>query len=663
MTSFRLILKNVYKNMHDYLIYFLTLTIAICMFYAFNSLGSQHAFESLNRTKGLLANQMEIYISILSVIIAIALAFLIIYANQFILKRRKKELGIYMLLGMSKSKISLIFLAETVVLGVCALVTGIVFGIIISQGLSIISLKLFSVDLNAFDVLFSMEALKKTIICFAIIFILVMLCNISVVSKVSLIELINANRRNENLKIKSGTVGFGILVAAIVCIFAAFRIFGHYGILPTNDSFKIGIGLLIIGGFLFFYSLAAVLTLISKKNKRFYLKNLNIFLVRQVGTRIQTNFISMTIISGLLAITICVISTGISIALTMNQHAQQSAPYDMTIVATVNKTKDLDIYSEVMSKGIQLDTYLEEHMQISMYSTDFYYRDMFDVNTTDLWEIDKNLPDTTVSIISVSDYNKTMNFQGKDEVELKDDSFLLNCNYEGTKKIMESFLENTKEIEIGGIKLKSQSDKLLSEVIMMTGVDNNDRGTIIVPDNIVSSLTKDYNIFSGMYKKTTNPDEVVDRLIPLTADLNSGYRYITKTMMYDMYYGMQALVAFICCYIGLIFLLICVALLALQQLTEMADSVQRYDILQKLGTDEDMINHTILKQVAIYFITPLMVACVISIFAMKEVTNLMIEFLNMHLSVNVIFTVLLFLLIYGGYFTATFITCKRMVRD
>lgn len=102
MTSFKLIFRNVHKNIRDYLIYFLTLTLSVSLFYAFNSISDQPAFSDMGITGSLLYDQLGILLSALSVVIAVVLAFLIIYANQFLLKRRKKELGVYMVLGMKK---------------------------------------------------------------------------------------------------------------------------------------------------------------------------------------------------------------------------------------------------------------------------------------------------------------------------------------------------------------------------------------------------------------------------------------------------------------------------------------------------------------------------------------------------------------------------------
>lgn len=197
MTEGKLIIRNVRKNIQDYMIYFLTLTVSVSMFYAFNSIQTQPALNDLDATKQLLSDQLGILLSALSVVVAIVLAFLILYANQFLLKRRKKELGIYTLLGMEKGKISRIFAGETLCVGILSLVFGLILGLLLSQGLSIFSLRLFAIDMSKFQIVFSMSALKKTIGCFVLIFLIVMIFNVRTVSSVKLIDLLTASRKNE----------------------------------------------------------------------------------------------------------------------------------------------------------------------------------------------------------------------------------------------------------------------------------------------------------------------------------------------------------------------------------------------------------------------------------------------------------------------------------
>ncbi|WP_283680666.1 ABC transporter permease [Parablautia sp. Marseille-Q6255] len=665
MTSFKLIFKNVHKNLRDYLIYFLTLMISVSLFYAFNSISDQPAFSEMGMTRTLLYDQLGILLSALSVLIAIVLAFLIIYANQFLLKRRKKELGIYMMLGMKKGRISRIFAGETFCVGVIALVVGLILGFILSQGISMIALKLFAIELDKYQLVFSMGAFRQTAICFALIFFLVMLFNVWSVSSVQLIDLLTANRKNERLKSENRVLPALMFLLSILCIGIAGVLFYKNGILPSreNMSFQIAGLALVVGTVLLFYSFAAVFIQLMRSNKGFYLKGLNTFLVRQIGSKIRTNYFVMTVVCGLLTITICAVSIGASTALAMNKLSQASTPYDLTVFSDVSIDGDSDITDYLAACDVQMSDYAKNMEQISVYDADMTYADLFAGQDLNWWPIDEAVPQSRVSVISISDFNRALAMQGKGPVELNEGEYLLNCNYEGTYQYVMDALRTHSELSVAGVVLQRASDEVLQETYVMTSVGNNDRGTLIVPDSVVTALTKDVNALLVQYNEETNPDEVLQKMIPIGLDETHGYRYSEKNMLYDMFYGINALVTFICCYVGLIFLLICAALLALKQLTETTDNIYRYGLLQKLGAKRRQINHTLFVQTGVFFTVPLVVAGLYSILLIGKGMEIVEEFMNIHIATNVWLTVILFLIVYGSYFIATYLSCKRMVTE
>lgn len=665
MTSFKLILKNVQKNIRDYLIYFLTLTLSVSLFYAFNSISDQPVFSEMGMTRSLLYKQLGIMISSLSVVIAVVLAFLIIYANQFLLKRRKKELGIYMMLGMKKGRISRVFAGETLCVGVIALVAGLILGFALSQGISLIALKLFAVDLNKFQLVFSASAFKQTALCFAIIFVIVMLFNVWSVSGVKLIDLLTASRKNENINTNRRIVPVILFAISLVCISISGILFQKNGIMPSreNMSFQIAGGALVVGTFLLFYSLSAIFIKAAKVRKEFYLKGLNTFLVQQIGSKLRTNYFIMAIICILLTITIGTVSIGGSTAITMNNLAQASTPYDLNVTSNVEVDGDGSIQDYLTSRNVSMTDYAKNMEQISVYEANITYSDLFKGQKVNLWKIDENIPDIAVSVVSLSDFNQALAMQEKNPITLRNDQYLLNCNYEGTYQYVLTALENSPEITIGGTVLHRASNELLRETYMMTSVGNNDRGTLIVPDCVVANLKKEVNVLLVQYRADTNPDDVLQQMIPIGLDETHGYRYAEKNMMYDMFYGVNALVSFLCCYIGLIFLLICAALLALKQLTETSDNIYRYGMLQKLGAHHGKINKNLFAQTFVFFGIPLFVAGIYSTFLMGKAMELVENFMNIHISTNMVLTIVLFLIIYGSYFLATYLSCKRMVTE
>lgn len=666
MTEGKLIIRNVRKNIQDYMIYFLTLTVSVSMFYAFNSIQTQPALNDLDATKQLLSDQLGILLSALSVVVAVVLAFLILYANQFLLKRRKKELGIYTLLGMEKGKISRIFAGETLCVGFLSLVFGLILGLLLSQGLSIFSLRLFAIDMSKFQIVFSMSALKKTIGCFVLIFLIVMVFNVRTVSSVKLIDLLTASRKNEVMVLRNKTAQISLATLSILCIVSSGVIIQHYGILPSRENswFQIAVVLLAAGTALFFFSVSAVLLTAIQANRKIYLKGLNTFLSRQIGSKVQTDFMTMSVVCALLTISICGISVGISSALTMNETSKAALPYNLNVFADIDVAGETDIAAYLKSRDADMGIYADSATQISLYEAEITYGDLFEGQDLNLWHIDNTIPEMGVSVVSISDFNRALAVQGKAPINLADNEFLLNCNYKGTLQYIDSFLQSCTEIDLNGTILHPGRKKPLSETVLMTSVGNNDRGTFIVPDHIAASLAKDMNILLVQYKPDINTDEILQKMIPIGLEWETeGYRYTEKIMLSSMYYGSCALLVFLCCYIGLVFLLICAALLSLKQLTETADNVYRYGLLQKLGTDSRLLFGALFKQIAIFFVVPLLLAGMFSAFGIGKITAIAEEFLNMHISTNIGVTVLMFLIVYGGYFIATYLSCKHMVRN
>jgi len=666
MRLIKLVSRNIVKNIRDYAIYYSTLTISVALFYSFNSIHSQPALNELDATRQLMSEQMSNLISSLSVVIAIALAFLIIYANQFLLKRRKKELGIYILLGLEKNRISAIFVGEILGIGLISLISGILLGLILSQGLSIVSLRLFAIDINKFVMILSIDALKMSVFCFAVIYLIVILFNVITITKVNLIDLLNAVRKNETLNVNSKVIQVISFIISIIMVALSAGIINKNGIMPSHENvwFQVALILLGIGTILFFYSISAVLFSIIQTNKKMYLKGLNVFLVRQIGSRIHTNYITMSVICGLLVVSMCGISVGVSAAITMNETSKSALPYDLNVVSEVDISGDTNISEWLQTKQINTNEIAEYAEQISIYEADYTYEQMFAGQKIELWPIDKEIPKFAVTIISISDFNKAMEIQGKDKIQLMDDEFLVNCNYKGTSIYVKKFLENAKSITLNGEILKPASRTILEETYLMTSVGNNDRGTLIVPDNIAKNLCKIENVLLVDYKPNTNSDAVLQKMIPIGMEWEKhGYRYTEKNMLNSMYYGSSAIWVFICSYIGLIFLLICAALLSLKQLTETADNGYRYGLLQKIGADEKLIDRTLFKQIGIFFVIPLFVSCVFSAFGINKIIAVVEDFMNMHIATNIGGTIIVFLLIYGGYFIITYISCRRIIKE
>ena len=454
-------------------------------------------------------------------------------------------------------------------------------------------------------------------------------------------------------------------VLSLICIGISAVLFNKNGILPSreNMSFQIAGAALVVGTFLLFNSLSTVFIQVVRAGKGFYLKGLNTFLVRQIGSKIRTNYLVVTIVCGLLTITICAVSIGASTALAMNELSKAATPYDLNVLSNVSTDGDSNISEYLATHDVAMRDYAENMEQISIYEADMTYAELFEGQDIELWPLDEEVPNSKVAVIPVSDFNRALTMQGKEPITLNDDQYLLNCNYTGTYQYVSAALQKHSEITIGGTTLLRASDEVLQETYFMTSVGNNDRGTLIVPDHVVAVLEKDVNVLLVQYKPDVDSNEILQKMIPIGLDETHGYRYAEKNMMYEMFYGLNALVSFLCCYIGLIFLLICAALLALKQLTETTDNIYRYGLLQKLGAKRKQINRTLFTQTAVFFAIPLTVAGIYSAFLIGKAMTIVEEFMNIHISTNIGLTIILFLIVYGSYFLATYLSCKRIVTE
>jgi len=263
---FKLCLKNIKKSIKNYSIYFLTLVIAVAIFYIFNSIGDQESVLDLTKSKGLMIDALEIILDYISIFVCIILVFLIVFSNNFLIKRRKKEIGLYQILGMSKRKISMMLVFETLFVGLISLFFGLFIGICLSQFISIFTANLFEVDMTKFGFILSFSAIEKTLLYFSLIFILVMVVNIITLSYYKLIDLLIGSKKGEKIKIRNKYVTYVIFIISICCLgYTYYLLFNNMLFSFTKESlFKIAI-FFIIGTFLFFLSLSNFFLILLKK--------------------------------------------------------------------------------------------------------------------------------------------------------------------------------------------------------------------------------------------------------------------------------------------------------------------------------------------------------------------------------------------------------------
>ncbi|UUR81869.1 FtsX-like permease family protein [Clostridium perfringens] len=674
---FKIALNNVRKSFKDYSIYFLTLTLGVCIFYAFNSIGDQKAFLELGKRQAEYINILQRLISGISVFISCVLGGLILYANNFLVKKRKKELGIYMTLGMGKNKISKILTYETALVGIISLVVGLGVGVIVSQGISAFAAKLFEVSLSNYKFLLSTDAILKTILYFGIIFILVMLFNTFVISKYKLIDMLTAAKKNEDIKIKNPILTAIIFFISLGLLGVAYKLVIKVGLNPTDRMFLVSIVLGILGTLLLFFSLAGFVLYVLQRNKNVYLKGLNIFVLRQMNSKINTNFLSMTVICLMLFLTISTLATGLSFKNALEKGLENTTPFDASATYYIDEGSKIKTAEEsIRELGFKFnpEDKIVSYNEYKLEKTNLESLLNKNAEGKNIKDIVEAMTYKGTNAISISSYNDIRALSGEKSLSLANNEVLISSNLGEVENTLKNILKNNEKIEIDGKEYKIANNaligegKVIKEAFESTGMTNN-FFTLIVPDNIVSNLKPIANKININFPKNSNEEERVQKLFNEYRDGvvdSSKYGFVngyTRARIYEDNNGMTNIVLFIGIYLGVIFLISSTAVLALQQLSEASDSIDRYKSLRRIGVSQKMINKSIFTQVSIYFGLPLVVALVHSVVAIKVVNGFLTMFNRPDIGVSSLVTALIMVIVYGGYFYATYTGYKSTVKN
>lgn len=640
---YKLAFKNVKKSLSDYVIYFLTLSFGVCLFYVFNAVEAQQTMLLLSEQQHALLQTGTAMLGYLSVFISFVLAGLILYANNFLIKRRKRELGLYMTLGMDRGKISRILTAETFVIGLFSLGVGLLIGIAASQGMSVLTAKLMNVPIKDFAFSFSKDSLLKTILYFGVIFLVVMLFNIRTVSKYKLIDLIHGGRKNETLRIKKLWVCVVIFLLSVACLGAAYYMIIDNGLFLLDRQFFGSLILGSIGTVLFFLSLSGFLLRIAKGNKRLYYKGLNMFVLRQLNSKINTNFISMSIICIMLLVTIGTFSCGLGAVDVMAGQVDDAAPFDITLKSQSSKNGPQDIEADLKSHGFDFAKQFSGYTQIWLFNTgDLTFRPLYDfaVETMGATYIEERDASYSIPLIRLSDYNKLLALRGEAPISLAADEYAVVCNVKEMHQILKAYVEQGRTFSINGVELRPSSLEI-QQYPLQNGMMAMETGTLVVPDTLAESCEPMTALLNANYTKPgeTGENAFAAEIAALYGKGEEAPRPYTNALShYELYMqsgGMKLMISYFVIYVGIVFLITCAAILALQQLSEASDNTERYRLLRRLGTSGRMIDRALFTQILSYFMLPLGLAVIHSVVGISVVNNAIAQFGHLNALPNI----------------------------
>lgn len=673
---FKLSLKNISKSIKDYAIYFFTLILGIATFYVFNAIDDQSVMMKVSSTTAEIIKLMTNVLSGVSVFVSIILAFLIVYASRFLIKRRNKEFGVYLTLGMSKKKISLILFIETLIIGIVSLVVGLGIGFLLSQLMSILVANMFEADLTRFQFVFSTNACIKTLIYFSIMYFVVMIFNTINISKCKLIDLMHSNKKSEKIKLKNPLLCTIVFIISCIALgFAYYQVTGGIEKMTNVNSIFVPIGVGAISTFFVFWSLSGLLLKIFISMKNTYYKGLNSFTLRQFSSKINTMTFSMTIICLMLFITICVLSSALSMKNSLNKNVVEFSPRDIEISKPANvDLEDSDFtdkqienyklsFEEIFTKNRFDFKKFKNIVYFSLYADD--YVTLKSTLGTYYKTAKKNYPflryDDNIVLMKNSDYNNLANSFNLEKINLNSDQYAVVGNYKKMIDIKNEALKRNTEIIVNQRIYLPKYKKAINGFYEM-GSQKSEIGFIVLPDDALNENQKISNKMVADYNG--NQDDIEK---DVTSFLNNTSKYIitfnTKKDIREASVGLGAIVTFLGLYLGIIFLISCAAILALKELSESSDNVEKFVVLRKIGVDEQELNKALFKQIGIFFMFPLILAIIHSIFGVIFCNNIL---KTMGVSFNlksVIITSLFIIFIYGGYFFITYLCSKNIIKE
>ena len=719
---FKLSFRNITRSIKDYAIYFFTLVLGVTLFYVFNSVGSQAAVLELNNSRKLIVDLLAKILSGMSVLVVFILGALIIYASRFLIKRRNKEFAIYLTLGMSKRKISRLLFFETLMIGVISLGVGLLLGIGVSQLISVLIAKLFETNMDKFTFVFSEKAFFDTILYFGLIYLIVIFFNTIIVGRLKIIELLQGSKKSEKAFLKNP-----LLRAIVFVVSASVLGYAYWWVNNDKVSLMDRVYNLlwpviagVVSTFLIFWSLSGLIMEIVTRSKKFYFKGLNSFVFRQISSKVNTAVISMSLISLLLFLTISILSLCFSINESMKKEFAYNTPVDaMTeltdylavygsnssvgylshmskdqekaALATSQDYMKKSLYQNMIDRNPDLAKDIKDHVELNVYADSSFTYGQILPSGVMTGMVEASISKATVPLVRVSDYNKLAKLYHRDEIHLKDDQYQFLADYKTMAEILDKTLAGNTQIKYRNFTLNPVAKKHQEGFITSSGFKSN-IGILIVPDNVITdqpigtqALLMNYNLNSSRTAEQIDEDlrkafDLGDLSVEVTtseeeaqkaissdrkADRPSGVaiNFYTKLLVKAASVGMQAIATFVGFYLGIIFLISSAAILALKQLSESSDNIEKYAALRRLGASNKMLNRALFVQIAIFFIAPLLIGIIHSIFGIMFASSIIEIFGSDGLLASIPMTVSMIVLIYGGYFLLTYISSKRIISE
>lgn len=669
----KLSFRNAKKQAKDYIIYFITVIISVALMFSFNSIAVS---KDINELSSIMKSFSQSIIGI-SIIIILVVAWLINYTMKFMINKRSKEFGVYQILGIERKSISNIFMLENIIIGIVAFIVGVFIGTLLYQIFTSIIMNLFNQPYKI-EITFSLKAVGLTAVYFFGIFLITLLSCRKRINKTKVYDFLYADKKNENSIIKKQKGNILLFTLSILLLICALFISNNE--FKNSDSIQFKnittmIVMFIVGTYLFYMGISSFIIKRYLNNKKRKYQKDNMFLYRNLTSKINTMSFSL----GTIALIFSIILVGGNIALFSNNLLSNEIELGYPFEIMINSPDDdFSKYEEYIYKN----TNVQDLYKYKLYTIGEIGLSKEVFRNTSFEELFDNKYD---SILSLTDYNNLRKILGYERINLQDDEILVNC-LKTVKKDFDNYIKENNTIKLLGntVKIKEVREENISQVGF-----NGFYYAIIVPDNLIPLVENEDNRVRDMireieqydytdfkYKLVATTKEPTDELFytrfrnfiingdeNIETNINFG-NLQTKGNKINQSNSFYSMISFLSFYVALVFAMTAATLLAIQQLSDSEKYKYEYELLKKLGTSDTQINKTIFKQLLFYFGLPLLIPILISIPVALDIGVIFsIGVTEAEILKNILFMIGIFILIYGIYFLATYIQFSRNIEE
>lgn len=593
----KLAVTNLKNNRKTYVPYIFTGVLTVMMFYI---------IDALSRGKGITQDTLKICLQYATGVIVVFAVIFLFYTNSFLIKRRKKEIGVYNILGMGKRHIARMMAVETILTAGISILGGLVFGIIFGKLMYLLLLKILH---NSVDMQFSVNgtAIVQTVILFAGIFLLTYLYNILQIQLVNPVELLHGGNQGEK-EPKSRWLLVIIGVAALG---------NGYWIALTTEApleallkFFVAVVCVIIGTYALFIAGSIVVLKILRKNKAYYYNPKHFTSVSGMIYRMKQNGAGLANICVLSTMVLVMVSTTVSLYAGMEDILDSRFPRDVSIVcneADTNKEETLQrlIKEQCEKAGVKITDRVR-----------YRYGSMNAVlKGNNLEKVEQYYPDNHfyyVEMITQEEYNRIE----KQNVSLKEQEILTyTTNGKCGKKQINIAGQNyqvKKELSEMTSQPKSTAEMYKTLYIVFANAEQIERIESF-------SYADKFNLKGDDGKQKETLEQIQNEFYEKFPDGTMESRMLSRSSFYELYGGLF----FIGIYLGSMFIMATVLIIYYKQISEGYDDRERYQIMQKVGMSKKEVKRSIRSQVLSVFFLPLVVAAIHVAVAFKVMTKIL----------------------------------------